>query len=601
MLTQGHVDRVKSFIMEYCPPKKNSIEDCSHSDESLKYTEEVEVKSKTLKTKKARFRGFYQSQKTLVTQSTEDSIERGEEEEEDEAFTMDQSIPEIVEDLIPKSDTENSFSEEKVTEYSNEGESNELDCLDVSNDTTDEDVSELGPDDVDQKLGQKKRKLRISLKNLSESDDEKDNSVRGDKEESTDESDVEVTQMDYYKIRHQNDKVPFIQALPTDHCDELDEDEEETDESDVEVTEKDYYAIRHHAEKMEKTETEFSLSWSPTNFKPVCEGNENVGSFKIEKNCAMLKLPQYPSVDINDDSWMGDSEEVDDEDIPCQEEDFMSVDQFVKAHETNFELVEAGGKVSMMINPEVEEDENEDEDNTESINESLSGGLRIVEEEGEQTEDDDTDVSEIDTFVAVSNPVTKRDIGDIILMEHNDLEGTIAVYSPTFDMEKNITETNFKPELMELKDDLDAEDAVSELLEIMPAFKNADDTDHSDVEEMSEKDMLSPAMIAEPKLPPPSRKLTLIHTARNGGTMSVDFDLPEPQKVQQDIEVPTDDEQIEDVVMSPSEEMKVVEFVAPEAGLSTVITKEKTKKQTKRRRIKMAVEIELDDPVEEEL
>lgn len=551
----------------------------------------MEVKSRNLKNNKARYKSFFASQKTLVSQSTEDSIER----EEDliiNSQNMENNIPAIVEDLA-KSDVEETYSFEKESGASLD--SKGMDCLAINNDTTDEDVSELGPDDVDPILTQKRRKLRINLKNLSESEDEVEKNSSSKKDDCpTDESDVEVTQLDYYKIRHQNDKlsVPCPVSLP-DEC------KDDTDESDVEVTEKDYYAIRHHAEKKDKTE--FSLTWSPTQFRTICESKEDVGSFKIEKSRALLQLPQYPSVDIMDEEWMVDGKMLEDEEFPCDEEDFMTAEQFLKAHETNFELTEIGGNTSMTINPEIEPVESEDD--TESIAESLSKSM-FNEEDSSVGSEEVTRISEIDANEFMVDG--KDGLKGVALMEHNDLQGTIAVYGSFQDDKCSIQQTNFKPELLEFKDEPRDVEAISEILNSQPQEKNPDDTDHSDLEDLSVGDTIALKPVPETQLPPPTRKLMLVHTHSDGGTSSFEHPLPEPVAKVKSLDVPTDDEQIEDFVASPVDD-EAFDLIAPVAGdLSIVSTKigpreRSKKKRNARRRVKMAIEVEVDDPVEEEL
>ncbi len=212
--------------MAYCPPKKNSIEDCSDDDLGVLINTSVEKNSTNpskRRNRKAQFRGFYQSQKTLVIDSTGssfdkmeevppkdiddtdafDQIEEGSCSDNSELKPRDQNIPKIIEDLVPKLDSEVSFAEEGITEYSqisfnkddvnqlmqdlaNSGESKMIPSnslvnitqnaktemlLGVENDTSDEDISDLGSDY--QTSAPEKRKLRISLRNLSDSEDDR--------------------------------------------------------------------------------------------------------------------------------------------------------------------------------------------------------------------------------------------------------------------------------------------------------------------------------------------------------------------------------------------------------------------------------------------
>ena len=91
----------------------------------------------------------------------------------------------------------------------------------------------------------------------------------------TDESDLEVTDMDYYKIRHQNDTVPFVGGEYYSGADcsnsnggipgtsgvssggggaeKLEDPDNDTEESDIEVTDMDYYKIRHAHDQQQST------------------------------------------------------------------------------------------------------------------------------------------------------------------------------------------------------------------------------------------------------------------------------------------------------------------------------------------------------------
>ena len=261
--------------------------------------------------RKAQFRGFYLQQMTLVQTDSTDSLLGRQDQDMDKTTDENKGdtsgevkIPAIVEDLVTKSDDENELYEGD-TECSELKINNgihdlHLDSLDVVYDTSDEDLSDKSPKPV-------KRRLRVSLKNLGDSDDEKcsDDSVL----------------------------TPAKNAVNRMSDNEEAEEEAVTDESDVEVTGMDYYKIRHQADR--PVTTEYSLSWSPKKFKAIRE--ELVPN--IPRNQRGLKLPNYPSIDIPSNFKLDDCN--DEEDIPCKEEDFMSLDDFLEAHRTDFELSKA--------------------------------------------------------------------------------------------------------------------------------------------------------------------------------------------------------------------------------------------------------------------
>jgi hypothetical protein len=501
--------------------------------------------------RKAQFRGFYLQQMTLVqTDSTDSLLGRQEQEmdknvdEKNTETNGEVMIPAIVEDLVTKSDEENE-QQEGNTECSelkiNNGiQDLHLDSLDVVYDTSDEDLSEIGID----KLSPKpiKSRLRISLKNLGDSDDEKcsDDSVLtparnisnrisdnedGEEEAATDESDVEVTGMDYYKIRHQADTPATV---------------------------------------------EYSLTWSPKKFKSVRE--ELIQSFPVNRN---LKLPNYPSVDIPSNFKLDDIN--DEEEIPCREEDFMTLDDFLEAHRTDFELSKEESKVNISV-PLQDEDVGEEAD-TESLRESVMSDSS-TQDDIDDDYGNETDMSEIQTSVAENSVAYVEDGlgGDIILMEHDDLEGTIAVYSPCqykkiMDKMKKIS---FKPELVTFKEDMDFEEVVSEFLD--ESFRDME-TECTDEEEMSEI-LEDSVQLAEIEMPIVERIMKKISTTSEGNLFTKEVELLDKQADDNE-EVLTEDELIEDYLLTPFEESakKFPEVSVDKFsdGISTVTKSEKNK------------------------
>lgn len=585
---------IRSCKVSMYSPSRNSIEDCSDEENSTLRNPSIDAEFENIPKvvrRKAQFRGFYQSQKTLVVDSgSEQSFDRFEDnntssfdklEEEslsdnlEESFSskpettsMENNIPEIVEDLVSKSEADDSAaSDDKITEISelrmNQEDRNriimDLDnpgiqgtlkasdslvninhrfneeghaTLEIDNNTSDEDISELGSEN--QSPMPAKRNLRISLKNLSDSEDEAGTSqstqdsflgpskkIEEEEEMKTDESDVEVTDMDYYKIRHQEDKTP---------------------------------------------KTEYCLSFAPTKIVPVYNSAKKKAS-TINKAKAMsnMSFPNYPSIDIPD-GYSYDAGASDDEEIPCKEKDFMSLDEFLEAHDTKFNLEEDKGlsKVCITANPptDIVEDDNE---KTESLRESLLGSSDSLDDIEYEDYSDDTNMSEIETSYCEN--CAKREMGEIILMEHDDLEGTIAVYSPRSNLEeieKNVSMKSFRPELQELNDDVDYDEVISEALE-----EDLVDGDlekyNTDEDEMSgaddEKSVNDPA---EFPLPQANRKMLRISESIEGEIFATESELQDkPKEVEED--VPTDDEIIDGFEEKPKEEchVKFAPYVPP--------------------------------------
>jgi hypothetical protein len=508
--------------------------------------------------RKAQFRGFYLQQMTLVqTDSTDSLLGRQDQEMDrnmDEKNTETASevmIPAIVEDLVAKSDEENEQNEGNTEcselKINNGIQDLHLDSLDVVYDTSDEDLSEIGIDKLSPKPT--KSRLRISLKNLGDSDDEKcsDDSV-------------------LTPARNISNRISDNEDV---------EEEAATDESDVEVTGMDYYKIRHQADR--PVTTEYSLTWSPKKFKSVRE--EFLPSFPVKRN---LKLPNYPSIDIPNNFKLDDIN--DEEEIPCKEEDFMTLDEFLEAHVTDFELSKEESKVNISV-PLQDEDVGEEAD-TESLRESIMSDSS-TQDDIDDDYGNETDMSEIQTSFA-ENSIAHMDDGlggDIILMEHDDLEGTIAVYSPCqykkiMDKMKRIS---FKPELVTFKEDMDFEEVVSEVLD--ESFKDME-TECTDEEDMSE--ILDDSIqSAELDMPIAERKMMKISTTAEGNLITKEVELLDKQADDSE-EVLTEDELIEDYLLTPFEESaKKFPEVSVDKFLDGVSTVTKSEKNKIRKKVKI--------------
>jgi len=565
--------------MEYRHPK-NSVETCSDDDNlSLDSpntpASALESVPKQVLSKKAKYRKFYQSQKTLIPDSTESSVDNPEVgfdnqesspmdhiDVESVSSWMDHSelehsnIPEIIEDLITRSEEDDSISQDNATDYSdlninctekfrilmdldNPGiqtslkSSNSLvsinnvlgqptkNNLEVECNTSDEDISDIGSD-IPSPLPPR-RKLRISLRNLSDSDDNDLSMSTGDSvlapsknylqddDMPTDESDVEVTDMDYYKIRHQNDKVP---------------------------------------------KTEYSLSWSPTKFAPVYEKptkqnekfSKNISSFQA------MKIPNYPSIDIPDmQDYNKNEDETDDEDVPCSEDDFMTLEEFMGAHDTDFDLMEGKGRTKVKISANKPRDYDEyddfDDEDTESVHESML--------ESSEADDysEDTDISEIETSYTENGP-EYNDVGKIVLMEHDELEGTVAVFSPGMNKKLvgGVNKRGFQPEVADFKDEMDNQDAEIEMIKTgnKDDSKKNDDTDSEAMSGSEVGSVISVIPVPEQAIPKVRRKILQISETRDGATVMTERDLKKSKNskkktgMAKEVEPLTDVENIED-------------------------------------------------------
>ncbi len=689
--------------MEYT--LNNSIEDVSDEenlDINLSNIPEIQPATKIVTQRKTRFKGFFQSQKTIIFDS-ESSMDRPESDSSEfdkldsdrndddssleNASSVRQGIPRIVEDLVPhKGSTEGDDSMcEDTTEYEdvrmdksdqskimkehgNPGTNAEMQSsgslvnmsqgladrkqnhLVAENDTSDEDISELASEHPSPMP--RKPRLRISLRNLSDSDDDAKSNItdisslslgtkpkakrqdtrfkpakkEDESEIATDESDLEVTDMDYYKIRHQNDTVPYVPSSITfneivhEDSQQLEkasvESDNDTEESDIEVTEMDYYRIRHAQDQQQanRSNVEFSLSWSPIK---KCESSpfrrnslvNNIRSFNS------VNVPKYQSKDIPDGyNYSNDGYDTDGEDVPCQEDDFMTMEEFLVAHDTNFDLEKGKGESKIKIRQdsilqtEVDNEELDEDEDTESIRENLHSTDNEMEEDVSEA----TDISEVQTSVAENHSVPG--FGEIVLMEHDDLEGTIAVFSPRRSVSyENIGKLSFKPEIRDIIDDnldLDISEIVTEQIETDSDPDNADlnDTDEEPISGMEIQLPVREIKFPEFVLPSAQRKMLRISTSIDGDVCTTEKELPENdhykvnKRNNNEKEADTEDEimHLENFVMSPLEE-KSVKF--PEyfnnVGKSKVTKKEKTK-MNRRRKVAAKKIVDYDDEPETE-
>ena len=706
--------------MEYT--LSNSIEDVSDEENleiDLADLPEKKVGGERVVSKcRHRFKGFYQSQKTIIVDS-ESSMDHPEWDNDSDFDKLEansssnnwmdndddsspegsnsvrKNIPKIVEDLVPhKNSTEcdDSLGDDDATtessqvrisksdrskimkDHDDQGnyaeikpsgsmvnicqgivENMQLNHLAAENNTSDEDISELASEHPSPMP--RKQRLRISLRNLSDSEDDchsksteassifvgtkpktsksKKNETVIDQEPAedspeTDESDLEVTDMDYYKIRHQNDTVPYIPSTssssinigreqanpePESGCD--------TEESDIEVTAMDYYKIRHAQDQQQAKAVEFSLSWSPTKVrKELPMDLPQASPFRknsISKNIRSfnaVNVPKYQSRDIPNGFNYNEDEDTDDEEVPCKSDDFMSMEEFLTAHTTNFDLGKGKGESKVQIRQDSilqqsdDDFEIEDEDeNTESLRESLIS----TDNEMDYDVSEATDISEVQTSYA-ENHMSNNGGGKIELMEHDDLEGTIAVFSPKQSISyDNIGKFSFKPELREITiDDMDLD--LSEVVsEDIPTHSDTDEEnlDDTDEEDISGIDQIS-TFIRYPEidLPKAHRKILRISTSIDGDLCSTEKELPDNHKKnskKNKEKVPdTDDEimMLENFVISPQVEEKPTKFpnYYNHSGQSKVIKKEKNKMcRRKKGANKKHVQYDDNEPVTEEI
>ena len=133
---------------------------------------------------------------------------------------------------------------------------------------------------------------------------------------------------------------------------------------------------------------------------------------------------------------------------------------------------------------------------TESLRESLDSTDHDMDYDVSEA----TDISEVQTSYAENHKPAGP--GEIVLMEHDDLEGTIAVYSPKRSISyENIGKLSFKPELREITDDLDISEVITEHIETdSEPDMDDDDCNSTDEEDVSGVDCMAGEVIKYPEI-----------------------------------------------------------------------------------------------------
>jgi len=480
--------------------------------------------------KKSQFRGFYLTQKTLVVESNNSSMDfeavkqagsleidneepsmdfEYEEIEEDEDSPNQEShpeVPKIIEDLVKvpedveededivKVDAE--IEEDEETEHfefpiniddqqkiAKDHESPAIDAdfkvsvsqvkhsrevkpepqlLDVVN-TSDEDISELVSDfPAPSPVIKPKSRLKNSGKKIDSPDEDDCIEIKTKKKKAQ------------KKVRIKRES--FSSG-------------NETDISDIIVSDMDYYKIRHQSDVKESQE--YCLSWSPTRFVT------RMSSFDETQVLTIPSIPNIRTCDILDDVEVDDGKDTSDEDFSCLESDFMTMNEFLEAYRTNFEFEKKEETIKMFSTVSIQNDSDSEPDahNTESLRESLVSDSSSIAEDELDDFDQVTDSEEVETSVT-DYPVPlhqQHSPGCIHFMERSDIGGILAFMSPskTKTREKNIDD-NFKPEDIIFESDNDDEDDViseeiceDEKTNMMEMLDN-DDTDEEDISDFAD-------------------------------------------------------------------------------------------------------------------
>lgn len=397
--------------------------------------------------KKEQFRGSRLNQKTLV----ESSIDKDADESDSEADPDEGNIPLIVEDLVQSSDesenganTENSdvpITIQDKKEIDDEHEtpifygplksSTSLQSIKQQSNSRDEETEHDGRNTSDEDFPEflpdktascpKRKQMRRTIKRQEEKECSSDD---------TDTSDLIVTDKEYYSIRHETEyhiesQREFIvsddeagkaeEQKTTQQDEEEDEDGNDTDTSDLEVTNKEYYTIRHETEVSVRKEKEFVISFSPKKNMirmQSCDETSNLGD------------PWKPATDlfrVEDEK----DEETTDDDISCEEEDFMTFDEFMQAHKTDYSFkIYSKDKVRSDTCFKEEEVVVEDDSSTESLRESPFPDKSLADLDGDTEEEEDAIECSEANCASILDP---EENFSIEFMNHSQIDGVVAV------------------------------------------------------------------------------------------------------------------------------------------------------------------------------
>ena len=135
-----------------------------------------------------------------------------------------------------------------------------------------------------------------------------------------------------------------------------------TVESDIVVSDLDYYKIRHETKVNDGTE--FSLATTNQYIKTSNSKGKSNGIYHCTIPCIKI-------VDISNGTNGQDKNDTSDEDVPCTESDFMSKSEFMEAHKANLDLSRKESRLQVSHSLTEKSDSESDGEITESLRENL--------------------------------------------------------------------------------------------------------------------------------------------------------------------------------------------------------------------------------------
>ena len=307
--------------------------------------------------KKEKFKGFYSNtQKTILYESSVDDHEEkqklheeNKEDEDDPQFLFEEVLDELTNIPIPVlkdvAVTKKIFKSYEDNSAGDETEDSECSGQEHLDDHVENETLQHHPEfNIDQKDTNVSHVIQRSG-TLEDKEETEDNNTSSEE----DEDDEEQGSKGLSKV-------------------EEEEKSGSSEESDVEVSDLDYYKIRHETEFVE--ENQFRLKPSTITLTQSMDGRKTG-----QRRCSIPYIKVIKPRNAEDDN------DTDDEDISCSEDDFMTKEEFFEAHKTDYDLTKK--QVRLVVSHsfcEKSGEETNDED-TESIRESLESDSEITDED----------------------------------------------------------------------------------------------------------------------------------------------------------------------------------------------------------------------------
>ena len=444
---------------------ESNSEDLSVSQEDV--IERQHVARRISDVKKAQFKGFYFSQKTLIDSESLDGHGKSLDELDQEA--LDSKVPKIVKNLIHSREDDES---DENTQHSDMPASDQDNGVIANNHKMQGFAGPLHTSTSCQSIRHlsKDGGLMKDVSDRNTSDEDLWDLPNGGTSKSDGELvNLTVTDRDYYAIRHESEfknEKRFVLSFSPEKINSRMKDKkkrkkvikkaskktkgeentgnknlggeenecyssgEDTEGSNIVVTDRDYYTIRHENEF--KNEKEFYLCFSP---KKTVTRMQSCDERAGREGDSWIPSSDLPGFEENDTE-----EATSDEDVPCKEGDFMSIGEFMEAYETDFEF-QQDHDVKTNLEPKYrEEKDQDDENNTESLKESLVSDSchdEDIDDIDQDTENEDMEYSDAGKAIPIKMDVrfsiekTKSNDDQAAVMTKEKLKNSYKKQFPT--------------------------------------------------------------------------------------------------------------------------------------------------------------------------